>query len=161
MDELPDGWLSHNEAAELARLAAGKVVLELGAWKGRSTVALASTAMYVVSVDAHKPFVSFAERYDEDVLPDYLDNVRPLPNVGIVVAGFSFSSLFDPNAFGLVFIDGLHDLTNVTNDWMLGTRFNATVALHDWGKYEVQKAVERLETGPPDYVVDTLAVFER
>lgn len=162
MVPLPDGWLSAREADKLAELADGGVVLELGAWKGRSTVALASTARYVVSIDAHKPFVSFLERYDEDSLPTYLDNVRKLPNVGIVIAQFSFAITFDVRAFDLVFVDGLHDKTNVTNDAMLVSRFDAVVAFHDWGKYQVEEAVRRLNLyDEPDEIVDTLAVFNR
>ena len=34
---LPEGWLSPEEAHELRRLSRGRTVLELGAWKGRST----------------------------------------------------------------------------------------------------------------------------
>src|SRR4029077_11328726 len=50
---LPEGWLTSAEAAALAEIAAGKTVLEIGAWLGRSTVALARSARLVVSVDHH------------------------------------------------------------------------------------------------------------
>src|SRR5690606_33397197 len=46
-----DGWLTHSEGAELQRLAGGRDVLEIGAWHGRSTVAMALTAHRVFSVD--------------------------------------------------------------------------------------------------------------
>ena len=46
--DLPQGWLLNEEADRLAEAARGRVVLELGAWKGRSTVLLTSVAEYVV-----------------------------------------------------------------------------------------------------------------
>lgn len=48
------GWLSEAEGGELQMLAAGKTVLEIGAWKGRSTICLASVAKHVVTVDHFK-----------------------------------------------------------------------------------------------------------
>lgn len=45
------GWLTEDEGRELARLAAGKVVLEVGAYCGRSTVCLAQKAIGVQTVD--------------------------------------------------------------------------------------------------------------
>ena len=41
------------EARALAALAAGKIVIELGAWHGYSTIVLASVAAGVISVDWH------------------------------------------------------------------------------------------------------------
>lgn len=45
------GWLSEEEAAELAKLAEGKVVLEVGTFCGRSALAMAATARKVFCVD--------------------------------------------------------------------------------------------------------------
>src|SRR4051812_22018569 len=63
------------EYAMLSHLARGKRVLEVGSYLGRSTVALASTAALVHSVDVHAPadaglpstvgmFVENLERYE-------------------------------------------------------------------------------------------------
>src|SRR5260370_33172975 len=46
--------VTRNEATELARLAAGKTVLEMGAYHGFSTIVLASVAELVYSVDWHQ-----------------------------------------------------------------------------------------------------------
>lgn len=46
-----DGWLTDAEAAELQRLAENQVVLEIGTWKGRSTIAMAATARRVIAID--------------------------------------------------------------------------------------------------------------
>lgn len=156
---LPEGWLSDAEAAELERLAAGKVVLELGAWKGRSTVALARSADKVVSVDAHVPWQNLGEAWTEDSLPDYLAAVRQLPNVAIVIADFAVAAIFERSAFGLVFVDGLHDWDSVIRDFAIAKQFACPIALHDWGNYEVKPAIEWLGPYKPQRVVDTVAVF--
>jgi hypothetical protein len=153
---LPDGWLSDAEADELARLAAGCVVLELGAWKGRSTVVLARTAVLVVSVDRHRPFRGNGEV--EDALAEYLANVRPLENVAAVVGEFAVADLFHPDAFGLVFVDGVHDFESVTRDVSRARRFDCPLAVHDWGRFKVRPAVRALGL-EPTHVVDSLAVF--
>lgn len=103
--DLPPGWLMDDEARELRRLAEGRTVLELGAWKGRSTVVLAEVAHYVVSVDRHE---GIPEVGSEDSLPDYLSAVRQLGNVAIVVADFEdiICLLGD---FDVVYVDGNHD----------------------------------------------------
>ena len=53
MDELQDvaGWLYAVEGEELARLATGRRVLEVGCFKGRSTIYMARTAERVITVD--------------------------------------------------------------------------------------------------------------
>src|SRR5262245_50782959 len=62
-----DGWLFDLEATVLQTFAAGKDVLELGSYKGKSTVCMAQTARLVVSVDPHQgdrglgPADTFAE----------------------------------------------------------------------------------------------------
>ena len=155
---LPEGWLVESEATELTRLAQDRIVLELGSWKGRSTVVLAKVARYVVSVDHHREMPA---RWGVagDSFAAYFSNVRELANVGSLVAEFSAVSLFREDAFGLVFVDGLHDFDSVTADLVLAGRFECPLALHDWGRYEVEKAVRALGR-EPDRVVGSLAVFE-
>jgi predicted O-methyltransferase YrrM len=156
----PHGWLSDAEASELQRLATGRTVLELGAWKGRSTVVLAETAAYVVSVDRHQ---GIAEMGDEDSLPDYLANVRGLENVAIVIAQFDrIVPLFD-SFFNLCFIDGSHDEQSVYQDAMMAMEHTdgyGTVAFHDWDMDSVRKGGLRAMSKSPNRVVDSLAVFE-
>lgn len=157
---LPDGWLSPVEADELRRLAAGKTVLELGAWKGRSTVVMAEVAAYVVSVDRHK---GIPEREGVESLPDYLDNVRGLENVAIVIAEFDkIVPLFD-SFFGFCFIDGSHDEQSVYRDAMMAMEHvdgYGTIAFHDWDFESVRKGGLRAMCKSPNRVVDSVASFE-
>ena len=157
---LPDGWLSPVEIKELQRLATGKTVLELGAWKGRSTVVMAEVATYVVSVDRHK---GIPEREGVESLPDYLENVRGLENVAIVIAEFNkVVPLFD-SFFDLCFIDGSHDEVSVYEDAMMAMEHLSgygTIVFHDFDMESVKKGVWRSMCNQPDNLVDSLASFE-
>jgi len=152
---LPAGWLSDNEAATLATLATDKTVLELGAWKGRSTTALASTARLVVSADWHRgdPDAGY-----EPTLPDYWANVRDLPNVAVVVGDFGqivplFASIFD-----LAFVDGAHDYESVLRDARGALHLTSGLVLfHDYDQPQVQEAVAAVGFKPIQ-AIDTLAV---
>lgn len=155
---LPAGWLTDNEAHELRQLAKGKTVLELGAWKGRSTVVLAGVANYVVSVDRHQ---GIPEVGGEDSLPDYLASVRGLANVAIVVADFEqiIGLLVD---FDLVYVDGNHDEDSVSRDATMAlshTVDGGTVAFHDFDFESVRAGVRRVFHRPPDRVQGSLASF--
>lgn len=156
-EELPEGWLSSHDIAELQRLGEGKTVLELGAWHGRSTVVLAGVAEYVVSVDRH---LGIAAVDDSDSLPAYLEAVRPLRNVAIVVAPFeSFVPHLRP--FDLVFIDGDHDYASVQRDIVLALLVEpVVVAFHDFDFADVATAA-RETFGEPDRVHGSVASFVR
>lgn len=152
---LPDGWLWDSEAKKLARLARGLTVLELGAWKGRSTVALASTARYVVSVDRHQGIPDV----DGDSLPDYIANVRALPNVAMVVASFEeFVPLL--GHFDLVYVDGEHTPEPVARDAHLAVdRAREMVAFHDWDLETVREGASAAFDREPDALVGSLAIY--
>ncbi len=154
--ELPRGWLTRIEVEELATLAAGKVVLELGAWRGRSTVVMARTATLVVSVDRHLGI----QRIDEsDSLPDYLDAVRTLPNVVPVIGTFG---LICPllRDIDMVYIDGDHELEAVRRDIDLALITGARmIVFHDWDFADVREAAHDKLGRKANRVVGTVASY--
>ena len=156
---LPQGWCSDAEANELQRLATGKTVLELGAWKGRSTVVLAEVATYVVSVDRHH---GIEEAGGEDSLPDYLDAVRRLPNVAIVVASFDRFCPLLREEFDLVYVDGNHDEASVFDDCELAidcVKDDGMIVFHDWDFETVRQGVRRCLGDEPGSLVGSVAAF--
>jgi predicted O-methyltransferase YrrM len=157
---LPDGWLAADEAHELQRLTKGKTVLELGAWKGRSTVTIARVAKYVVSVDRHQ---GIEEEGGSDSLPDYLDAVRPLANVAIVVADFSRFCPLLCDYFDVVFIDGDHDEEAVARDTQTALEHVTSagmLAFHDWDFDAVRDGVTSiLGLRSPHRVVGSVASY--
>lgn len=159
MSELPEGWLSTHDIAELQRLAAGATVLELGAYQGRSTVVLSEVAKYVVSVDRHQG-VPVGD--DIDSLPPYLEAIRPLHNVAIVIANFQdFVPLLRALPFDLVFIDGQHEYEEVIRDITLALLVDPSIiAFHDWDFKEVRQAGSEV-FGDPNRVHGSVASFRR
>jgi hypothetical protein len=158
MSELPEGWLSTHDIAELQRLAAGATVLELGAYMGRSTMVLSEVARYVVSVDRHEGVPAF----ENDSLPDYLVAIRPLRNVAMVVAKFEdFVPLLGIGQFDLAFIDGQHEYDQVMRDILLVLPLDPPIfAFHDWDFADVRRAGSEI-FGDPNRVHGSVASFRR
>jgi len=129
------GWLSEGEGAELTRLAAGKNVLEIGSYCGRSTICLARFARSVGAVDTfdgrgtelggdtEKVFRDNLHRYGVDRRVNVLKGAadRVIPNL--------------PQIFDLVFIDGSHDYESVKADIALSLSVlkpGGLLAFHDY-----------------------------
>lgn len=154
--------MSEAETAELERLAAGGLVLELGAQFGHSAVHMAHTARRVVSVDWHggDPRSGF-----RDTLPAYWENVRELAQAGrilpLVGRVEQALPLLRPRSFDLAFVDAGHDDWEVERDIQLSLpllRPGGSLALHDWGWFGVSRGARRV-LPPPGRVVHKLAVW--
>jgi predicted O-methyltransferase YrrM len=164
--------LTENEGRRLAELADGKVVLELGAWQGASTIWMAQTAEVVHSVDHHKG--------DEHAgcgwtLPHYLRNLDRYGLGGKVVIHMgTFDQVLPylaPFSFDVVFLDGFHTYEQVTADLALCSDVlepDGTLAVHDYTRdgmqsggveFGVKKAVDERHGRDPDELVDSLAIF--
>lgn len=120
--------VTNQEALILAELAAGKRVLEIGTGLGVSTVAMAQTAKFVVSVDT-APWVRQSVG---------------LGGKGMVVA--SIDEVTGP--FDMAFIDGLHDFESVSKDIedaILLVKPGGVIVFHDMGQSGVAEAVKAVE----------------
>lgn len=157
-DAYPQGWLTLEEARELARLATGKSVLELGSYKGRSTVAMAQTAKQVVSVDWHKGDYAIGEC---DTLDEFLHNIKEYTNIIPIVAKTQDAKpLLSEYSFDVVFVDAAHDFASVQHDMCLAqSRHPQVIAVHDWGKFDVTAAITAMNI-KPTRLVGSLAIFE-
>jgi predicted O-methyltransferase YrrM len=164
--------LTHDECVALAELADGKTTLELGAWRGRSTICMAQTARQLVSVDWH---YGDAHAGNLPTLGDYWANLHRygLANRVVTVVGRFEQALplLAAEAFEFVFLDGFHSYEQVRADIELLRPLahrDATLAFHDYlgagsshggPGFGVIQAVQ--ETfGTPDRLVDTLAIFD-
>ena len=128
------------EATELARIATGKTVLELGAYHGFSTIVLASVAERVISVDWHQGD-DHAGRGDTWDL--FINNLR---QYGVADKVTVCRGRFEDEVPRLVdqgftadgaFIDGMHDLASVERDLKLALMLvkpGGFIALHDYGR---------------------------
>lgn len=166
--------VSKEECEKLAQLATGKIVLEIGSYLGRSTIALASDARIVHAVDWHQ---GDTHTGSEDTLLEFLQNIwRYGVREKIVMhLGKNQDILphFEPGSFQMVFIDSFHERTAVQRDLRDAYRILAgrgTIAFHDYGLHHSQDGVVFGVTGVVDEfvkarglkleVVNTLAVVE-
>jgi SAM-dependent methyltransferase len=149
--DLPEGWLTEAEAAILQELAAGKVVLEIGSWLGRSTVALARVAEHVVAVDHHRGSPEHGPNVD--TLPGFLANLDRhgvRAKVSVCVMNSTSLALFKSSSFDLIFVDGAHDFGSVMRDGKAAVRLRkegASIVFHDYapGWKSVMAAVDSIQ----------------
>lgn len=128
--------MSPAEVLRLRELAAGRRVLELGAWCGHTTIELARVAELVVSVDWHH---GDAHAGEQDTLARYMANVRHFPNVVPIVGRFEqVAGLLQP-IYELVIVDGQHDVGSVKRDLAIARLLaaeGATILVHDYGRFD-------------------------
>ncbi len=177
-ENLPAGWLTLPEAGMLAELARDKLVLELGAYLGRSTVVLARAARHVVSIDHHRGSpehqpggVAFQPNLlsrdgKVDTLPVFMANLARFgvrDKVSALVARIEdIGPLLRTGAFDVVFVDGDHSFQSVRRDGELARRVvrsPGALAFHDMNWETVKKAVAVLGLGPPKHLIGTLGIW--
>jgi predicted O-methyltransferase YrrM len=165
--------LTEAEAEALAALAEDRIVLEMGAWTGLSTVCMAQTAKLVYSVDWHRGDPHAGET---STLTAYFNNLYRYGLVGsaalvAIVGRFEdVCPAFQPAFFDVIFLDGFHGYEQVRADIDLLEpllRPGGTLAFHDYGveassrgggAFGVTRAVdERFEVSE---AVDTLAIVK-
>ncbi len=164
------------ECERLASLAHDADVLEIGAYYGRSTIAMGSVAKVVHSIDPHRGGPDDAP----DTLPSFLENLRTHGVRGNVVVHVGLSTDLLPlvrrDSFDVVFVDAMHQRPEVDVDLALAAgcvRAGGWLAMHDygldgvyvgeeWHPFGVTEAVDEFVslTGAraPD-IVDRLAVI--
>jgi len=150
--ELPEGWLTEAEVSVLQGLARNQLVLEIGSWLGRSTVAMAQVALHVVSVDHHRgsPEHEGDERLRAGkTLVQFISNLeewKVRSKVSVCVLDSHFLRLFRSAQFDGVFVDGAHDFGSATRD---GTEALRLVRTGGWVAFHDYHALEGKQGYPP------------
>jgi predicted O-methyltransferase YrrM len=138
------GWLSPQEGRllyDLARRApADGCIVEIGSWKGRSTVWLASGSRSgrgarVVAVDPHRESLLHQDGEDTELaLRTTLDSAGVSDRVEVVVATSREAAEGWARPISLLWIDGDHRYESVREDFLLWEKHvvdGGIVALHD------------------------------
>lgn len=147
-----EGWMTENELRWLANQSEKTTsVLEVGSWKGRSTIALLENCRGVVySVDhfkgsdeeIHKRII---ER-EGSIFSQFAKNVDPYENLVVVkMDSLKASTLFPDKSIDMIFIDASHTYEEVKRDiaiWMPKAR--KIICGHDYqdGWPEIKRAVD-------------------
>lgn len=148
MDEFELLWLT-DQAAKCCR------IVEVGSWKGRSTVALAeNTPGVVFAVDT---WLGAPEIPKEEVGPpgwlfqQFQDNTKGLPIIPIQLESTRAAEFFKRGDFGqfdMIFIDAAHDYESVKADiqaWQPLLKAGGIFSGHDFTVFPgVAKAVTEL-----------------
>lgn len=156
-----EGFLHCNEIAKLVELAAGRDVLEVGAFKGLSAWAMAFTAKSVTSIDTFKANSAGQQQMPNfTTLDNYMAATARYRNTHVVPVSSQNANLGEEK-FDMIFLDAMHDYDNVRADlkkWYPHLRSGGVLACHDYGHHDfpgVKEAVDEF-LGPFPNVEITL-----
>ena len=146
------GWLTPKEGRllyDLARRCTGRgVIVEIGSWKGKSTIWLASgsrrgAGVMVYAIDPHTAESdNLATQSAAPTFAEFTENIRRADIADLVVPLVTTSANaahdFD-RPVELIFIDGAHDYASVALDfelWFPRVVDGGTIAFHDTVAWE-------------------------
>lgn len=154
------GWLSLGQAKVLERLARGQVVMEIGSYFGKSTIAMAPAAKKLICIDYFLTKVlkgHFAHLKDKTgrlIIPSKKPDTRNIFERNVEpwrhkIEIYEMNSLdavkltWEP--VGLLFIDGGHDYATVLSDcgflrWVV---VGGHVAFHDVKHKDIARAIKQ------------------
>ncbi len=134
------GWMYDNELEWLTKISSKmESVLEVGAWKGRSTAAIASGCKGTVySIDHFKG--SNEELHKQKILKEpsifgqFATNMTNYDNLVVMkMDSMNAVRLFPDKSIDMIFIDGSHEYQDVKNDIMLWTpKARKIICGHDY-----------------------------
>jgi predicted O-methyltransferase YrrM len=151
--EVP-GWFEPDEGRKLQELAAGKVCVEVGSYKGRSAVCMGAVAQKVHCVDYFRTNAEDGQTQVKHyaVLKVFKKNTKGYP-VKIHIGSSIHACLdFEPGSVDLVFIDAMHTYKGVICDilcWWDILKMGGIFCFHDYGYgfYGVTNAVDKVFSG--------------
>jgi predicted O-methyltransferase YrrM len=160
---LPQTALSEIESLVLERQAAGKVVLELGAEWGYSTLLMARVAKKIISVDWHQGY----DFQRQDTLIQYFYNIKAERDKIVPVVGKfeDILPLFADHSFDFIFQDGGHDFESTLFNFRQCFRLckpGGVIATHDFGHPSCSEkmVLEMLGVKVRNPVVGTMALMD-
>lgn len=163
------GWFNEDEAAKAQEVCAGKVVLEIGSFFGRSAICIAQVAEFVYSVDKHSEDhfqASYGRRFNtREKMPENLKRYGVFDKVRMFIgAAQDILPSLPENTFDVIHHDAGHKYKDVTEDLAVCKKLlkpGGTWMVHDYGNKswpDVEVAVKE-QLGEPEEVVRWLAVI--
>lgn len=142
-----EGWFTDKECNAMQPFAVGKRCVEIGSYKGRSTLCLAEVATHVYAVD-HFRADEGGQAEGEGTLGEFRKNTSKYPNITTCIgASLDVVKIFGDELVDLVFIDALHSFEAVKGDilaWWPKLCVGGHMFFHDYGGAydEVKEAVD-------------------
>lgn len=177
-----EGWLTDNESETLYEIAQDVIpdntIVEIGSWKGKSTLALAMGShdgrdADIYAIDPHVGSNEHHKRYGKiDTYKEFTDNIKRSGLSGFVkpIRDYSLNASKKFNLpVGFLFIDGAHDYNSVKSDhenWENKVPEFGIIGFHDsWHSMAVQIYTSRLLVFSMKYrnpkLIDTLTVMQK
>lgn len=131
------GWFECEQGLILQKLCRNKIYLEVGSYKGRSTVCAADVATRVYAVDTFKAKEDGQEQAEEvTTLEEFKKNISGYDNI-FYCLGTSVQAVdrFDDYSLDVILIDGMHHGVFVTADiksWWPKLSMGGYMLFHDY-----------------------------
>lgn len=144
------GHLYPEEGYLLQALAADKRVLEIGTHHGRSTVAMAATAISVDTIDNYQGDSQIGAPNLAQTIQGIADS-KLGHKIDILQVDFvKFLSDCDASQYDFIFYDGPHTPPVYEKhflDWVIQSGFKGTIAIHDYkpAEHEMRYVVESVD----------------
>lgn len=132
-----EGWINTQEISILQQLAKDKICLEIGSYKGKSSVGIAEVAKEVFCVDTFSADGSGQNQHENTLtLNEFTENTKGYSNISPCVGNSKIMvPLFEDNKFDFIFIDGDHSYEGVKNDILVcwpKLKIGGIMAFHDY-----------------------------
>ena len=141
---LGEAWKLHESARQVETTVQNPIVVEIGSWKGRSTIALAlglktRGAGTVYAIDPHTGSPDLVRQFGPvDTFDAFLENIRQAGVSEFVVpvraTAHDARERFVENSAHLLFVDGSHEYADVRqdiDDWSAVVVAGGVVAFND------------------------------
>jgi len=139
------GWLSLEEGRVLQELCHDKGVLEIGSYKGRSSVCIADVANFIDCVDHFKMGVNgrLNRQESEDLFSEFIENTITFSNLNLYLESFrEYSEFSTPKSYDVVYYDLGKSRTNIQMflDWLIEHTYKGVLVIHN---YQVHKEITK------------------
>lgn len=170
-----EGWLSEDEAQLLETLAKDKECIEVGSYKGKSSVCIAHVAKSLICIDSFSGSTNVAEgiptdaEYVHATHEAFLENTKWYDNIRMIVKTSEEAAKEIPDeSVDFIFIDGGHSYTDVTNDirnYYSKLRVGGIIAFHDFytdgNLNDVQRAIVDSLGNESEGLVETIIWYRK
>jgi len=162
-----EGWIFNEELEFLKEFCKDKDVLEVGSYKGKSTVCIASTANSVITVDTFRALGDGQKQSNSlTTIVPFLENISEFNNI-ITIIGESVKVSKDikDNSKDIIFIDASHEYEDVKVDirvWEPKLKKGGYMLFHDYSYDSIDGVVKAVdEWKKPEKVIKSIAVVKK